>query len=364
MIPWFLSEISLKDKKNAYKLLVNSKSLSENILTNKFKDTLSKRLKTKYLTLTNSGSVSILMSLMALNLKTNDEVVLPNRSWISTLHAVKLLKLKPVFVDVKSNTTLIDEKLIENAITKKTKAIITVNLNGRVCNKKIINSIVRKHNLYLIEDNAQSILSTDENKKFFNKSATFSCFSFGATKLINTGQGGAILSKNKRLYEKILLIKYNGIINNNKGKWGNLGFNFKYTDMQSSFGLISLKNIDKKISKYKIVFNRYKNNLKNNKNIEIIDVNTKYEIPIYVEVIAKDRNRLIYYLKKNNIETLPFYRSLNKSPIVKKAKFISKDNNSDKFHKFGLWLPGGADIKINQIDKISKLINNFYNINY
>ena len=360
MIPWFRSYIPNKQKKEAFKLLSNN-TLSENKLTFQFERKLSEKLNHKYIIAVNSGSISLLMCLMILNLnKKNDEVLIANRSWISTLHAVKILKLKTIFIDVKKEKPIIDENLIEKSISKNTKVLITVNRNGRFCDTKKINKIVKKYNLRLIEDNAQSIFSKDCNNKFINPKADFTCFSFGPTKLINLGQGGAIVTKNSFYYKKILKFKYNGLIEKNKDQWDELGFNFKYTDLQAAFGIVQLKYINKKKAKLKKIYNTYNKNLKNIKQINLIPIKPKNEIPIYAEVLCKKRKKLIEYLYSKGIEVKPFFKSLNDSPLANKSKFVSKKNNSNFFSNNGIWLPSGSDQSINNIIKTCKYIRKFY----
>ncbi len=359
MIPWFNSYISKSEKKQAFELILKN-NLSEGRLLALFENKIGNLIRNKNVTVTNSASISLYICLLSLSLKKGDEVIMTNRSWISTFHAAKLLNLKVNFVDVDIKNENIDENLIEKLINKKTKVLIIVNRNGRICNRKKINRIVKKHNLFLIEDCAQSFLS--KQKDFINNKADYSCFSFGPTKLLNIGQGGAIISKNNKMHKIVQAIKYNGLKSKKDGVWSKIGFNFKFTDIQCAFGLVQLKNIRKKISRLREINKLILKNTNQNKNFTIIK-NKYSEVPLYTEALCANRSKLIKYLAKNKIECSPYYNSLSDSPLADKSRYISVNNNSQKFKKNGLWLLSGSSQKNNDILKMCKLINNFYNKN-
>lgn len=354
---FFNSYISKKHKKDALNL-ISSSNLNEGSLHKKFEYEIGKKINNHNVTIVNSGSIALYVSLLSLNLNNQDEIIMTNRSWISTLHAAILLNYKIKLVDVNLYDENIDTDLIEKAITKKTKVLLVVNRNGKISNRKKINILKKKYNLLLIEDCAQSFLSGDK-EDYVNPEADFSCFSFGPTKLLNTGQGGAIISKNKKLDIQIKHIKYNGIYSKKKLSWGNIGFNFKFTDLQSAFGIIQLKHIEEKKKKLRKIYELFTKKLNENLKINILTVQ-KNEIPLYLEILCSNRSQLIRYLNKNGIGVDPFYGSLSDSPLSSKFRLISKNNNSKIFKNYGLWLPSGSSQNLSQISKMCDLINYFY----
>lgn len=355
---FFSSYISKPQMKSALEL-ISKNHLSEGKLLYEFQHMLEKKLGKKNITVVNSGSVALYISLLSLNLSKGDEILMTNRSWISTFHAAKLLNIKVKFIDVNIEDENIDYNLIENAISKKTKVIVTVSRNGRIYNRKNINKIVKKYNLKLIDDCAQSFLSGNK-ADYVNPQADYSCFSFGPTKLLNIGQGGAILSRNKILDKTVKNIKYNGLYNKSKIKWSSIGFNFKFTDLQSAFGIVLLRDIDKKIDRLKYIYKIFSENLNQNENISIIKSRDK-EVPLYLEVICNKRHKLIKYLSQHSIGSYPFYDSLSDSPLSINKNYFYKSDFSMLFRKKGLWLLSGASQKDNDIIKMTELINKFFN---
>jgi perosamine synthetase len=353
---FFNSYILKEQKKEALKLLSNT-NLAEGKLLNKFEKMINQQLNTNYTTVVNSGSIAIYIALLALNLKPKDEIIMTNRSWISTFHAAKLLNLKVKFIDVNLEDENINPDLIENTITKNTKVLLTVNRNGKINNRTKINKIKNKYNLYLIEDCAQSFLSGQRNQ-YLNKYADFTCFSFSSTKLLNIGKGGAVVSKNKKIFNKIKNIKYNGVYNTTKGNWKSLGFNFKFTDIQSAFGIVQLRDIETKKNKLIKLYNIFNQNIYNSEYIKILKVKNN-EIPLYIEILCPKREKLLKHLSDNNIGSYPFYNSLTDSPLAKNNKYIQKENYSAIFKKRGLWLLSGSSQKKSEILRMCKIINEF-----
>ena len=140
---------------------IRHKNVSQGKVTADFENKLADFLEVGHVVAASSGSSSLLMSLMAIGIKPSDEVILPNRTWIATAHAVHLLGAKVVLVDVEKKRLAIDVHQIESKITTNTRAIVPVHMNGRSCDMDKINQIASKHNLYVIEDAAQAILQAD-----------------------------------------------------------------------------------------------------------------------------------------------------------------------------------------------------------
>ena len=155
---------------------------------------LEKKLKSKKVVVTNSCTSSLEISAMLLDLKKNDEVIMPSYTFVSTANAFVLRGAKPVFVDVKKETLNIDEDLIEKAITNKTKAIVVVHYAGQSASMYKIIKIAKKHNLYVIEDAAQALFSKYQNQ-FCGTIGDLGCFSFHETKNLTSGEGGALSVK-------------------------------------------------------------------------------------------------------------------------------------------------------------------------
>ena len=164
--------------------------------TTEFEEMIAKFTGAKHCIVVNNGTVSLSLAAMAVGLKADDEVIIPNYTMVATPNSVKIFGAIPVFVDVEESTLCLDIDLVEAAITPKTKGIMYVSANGRYPSSGIdaFLSICEKHNLKLIEDAAQSLGSYYPDGTHVGRKGNVGSFSFSAPKIISTGQGGAIIT--------------------------------------------------------------------------------------------------------------------------------------------------------------------------
>jgi dTDP-4-amino-4,6-dideoxygalactose transaminase len=338
----------------AYKAICNE-NISQGPLVKKFENLLSSYLNVPFVVATTSGSTALLMSLMAIGIKQDDEVIVPNRTWIATAHAAHILGAKVILVDVEKDRPIINAKLIESRITSKTKAIIPVHLGGRAADMKLINSIAKKNNIRVVEDAAQALGSKNKDG-FLGTQSDLGCFSLSVSKIISTGQGGFIVTKNSELYNKLIAIRTHGVNDIINAKWEQIGFNFRFTDILAAIGITQLSKLKKNITKVNKIYNEYENGIKEIKDLKIIKVNVKNgEVPVYIEIIARDRDKLIAYMESKNIYCRPFYPNIDKAKYLKnKEKFIE----SKIYEEQGLYLPSGPG---QDIENIKIVINNLRN---
>jgi len=338
---------------------VFSEHISQGEVTEEFEKLISQALDIPYVVVTTSGSVSLMMALISLDIGHGDEVIIPNRTWIATAHSVLATGAKVVLADVVPEIPLIDYQAIEEKITSRTKAIIPVHINGRSANMNKIANIAEKNNLYVIEDACQAFFSKNDNG-FLGTQSDIGCFSLGVTKLISTGQGGIIVTKNKNLYNKLTLIRNHGVNNNFSERWNQMGYNFKFTDLQASFGLVQLERSTEKIRNVKLIYSKYLEKLKSFSFIKLIPVNiTKGELPLYVEALSDERNHLTSFLTEFGIQTRPF------TPNLHTAAYLNNINgyfpNSLKLYEKGFYLPCGPDFLIDKIEYIIDKLNIYKN---
>jgi dTDP-4-amino-4,6-dideoxygalactose transaminase len=293
---------------------------------------------------------------MALNIGKNDEVIVPNRTWIATAHAPFLLGAKVKIVDVEENRPIMNCKLIEKEITSKTKAIIPVHMCGRSVDMNLLNIISKKYNIPIIEDAAQALGSKNENG-YLGTQSDLGCFSFSVAKIIATGQGGFIVTKNKILYDKLIAIRTHGVGDIVNAKFTQPGFNFRFTDILASIGIVQLSLLEKRIARVIEIYKFYELNLKKLNLIKIIQVNIiNGEVPVYIEVLCEHRDDLVNYLKKNKIQSRPFY------PNISDAKYLESNNkfsNSQEYSDNGLYLPSGPEQKDEDLKFVIETLFNF-----
>ena len=224
---------------------------------------------------------------MAAGVGPGDEVIVPNRTWIATAHAPKLLGAKVVLADSEADRPIIDVSAVQRCITKHTKAIIPVHFNGRSANMREINRIAGDHGIWVIEDAAQAFASRNR-EGFLGTQSRIGCFSLSVAKIIATGQGGFVATKDAALSDKLRLIRTHGVSDVLHASWTQLGFNFRFTDILASIGIVQLKRLPERIAKLEAIYARYAAAMPSLPFLHLVPVKIESgEIPIYIEVLCR-----------------------------------------------------------------------------
>ncbi|HLC20110.1 MAG TPA: DegT/DnrJ/EryC1/StrS family aminotransferase [Candidatus Nanoarchaeia archaeon] len=326
---------------------ITGEHISQGAITEQFEHDIASQLNMPYALATTSGSIALLLSLMAHDVGPGDEVIVPNRTWIATANAPHLLRAKVVLVDVVPDEPSMNMDEVEKKITPRTKAVIPVHLNGRSCDMRRLNKIARENNIVVVEDACQALFSKNENG-FLGTQSEIGCFSFATTKMISTAQGGMMVTKNKELYEKIKLLRWHGAGDNINPVYRMAGCNFKFTDIQASLGLAQLAQKKEKIKHMIELYKMYKDGLENT-SLKLIEVNEPDEIPIYIEVLTPKKQKLMEYLLSKGIQTRPALPNVNSAPYLKCAE---KFPCSDRFEQQGLFLPSGPAQPLENVEKV------------
>ena len=330
--------------------------ISQGPIVEELEKQLADYLGVPYAVATTSGSMALLMSLWAAGVKPGDEVIVPNRTWIATAHAPHLLGARVRLVDTEQDRPIIDANHLEEVISTKTRAIIPVHMCGRSADMKAINTIANKHNITVIEDAAQALGSRNE-QGFLGTQGDMGCFSFSVAKVISTGQGGFTVTKNKKLYERLVAMRTHGVGNVVDATWTQPGFNFRFTDVLAAIGIQQLTQLDKRIEKLKEIYRVYEDGLRDNKHVRLIPVNlNRGEVPVYIEVLCLQREKLISYLDANDIQARPFYPDLNQAEYLKQDIKLPE---SEPYGLYGLYLPSGPAQPTNNIHKVIQVLNQF-----
>jgi dTDP-4-amino-4,6-dideoxygalactose transaminase len=226
--------------------------LEENVLTSpandggkrvqEFETILKTYINVKHVIAVNSGTSALHASLLSIGIKQGDEVILPSFTFVATANSVMAAGATPIFADINKQDYTIDAVDIEKKINKSTKAIIPVHLYGHPSNMNEINSIAREHSLYVIEDACQSLGSTYFQKQTGTLS-DIGCFSFYASKVITTGEGGAIATNNDDFAENLKMIRNHGMIHGYDTAV--FGLNLRLPELSAGIGKIQMKKLDK-----------------------------------------------------------------------------------------------------------------------
>ena len=299
---------------------------------------------TKRALLTTSCTHATEMAALLSDIKPGDEVIMPSYTFVSTADAFVLRGATPVFVDIRPDTMNIDETLIEDAITSKTKAIVPVHYAGVGCEMDTIMDIARRHNLTVIEDAAQAIASTYKGKAL-GTFGDFGCYSFHETKNISMGEGGALLIQNEDLIEPAEIIREKGT---NRAKffrgqidkytWVNYGSSYLPSDMNAAYLWAQLENIDIIQKKRLSVWNRYREGLSELEKKEYIEFGvipdecTNNAHMFYIKVKdLENRTDLLKFLTENGVQAVFHYVPLHSAPAGRKfGRFNGEDRYTTK----------------------------------
>jgi len=271
-----------------------------------FADNLAQFSNVKYVLPVSNGTAALHLALIALDIGPGDEVIVPALTFVASANTVTYVGAKPVFVDIEPDTFNLDLTKLESVITKKTKAIIPIYLNGRICNMKKIMDIAQKHNLIVIEDSAQALGAEFKGKKAGSIGLT-GCFSFYPAKILGCfGDGGAITTNNLEIAEKVRLLRDHG--QKTKTEIVCYGWNSRLDNFQAAVLNIRLKYLSKWIKRRREIAEIYNKGLSDIKEIilPLVPDSDKKHFDVYQNYVlrAEKRDKLFNFLKEKGIEAL------------------------------------------------------------
>jgi len=329
----------------------------------KFGQATAKYVGVKYALPVANGTAALHLALLALGIKPNDEVIVPALTFVASVNAITYVGAKPVFVDIEPQTYNLDINKLAVKITKKTKAIMTVDLYGHPIDFDKVKKICRQYNLKFISDSAESFGSLYKGKPTGSQ-ADISIFSFFGNKIITTGEGGMITTNNKKYYDTAKFYRDQAKnIKIHPYYHPAIGFNYGLTNLQAAVGLGQLKQIKTLTAKKRAIAQEYNRLLKNVPGIitpfEADYANSNYWM--YAILVDKNkfgctRDQLIAYLKTKNIETRPFFFPIPLLPPYKKANQGKNFPTTTKIASQGINLPTFASLTDEEIKYICQVI--------
>ena len=356
-------------KKNILDVL-RKRNFTDGFYQKKCEIFIKKRINSQSIHLTHSCSSALEIATMLIDLKKDDEVIIPSYTFTSTANCIIMRGAKPVFVDIKLNDLNIDPKEIEKKINKKTKAIIIVHYAGVACDMREILRIKKKYNLFIIEDAAHAFTGKYKNL-YLGTIGDFGAFSFHETKNLIAGQGGALSINNKRFVKRAKLILDKGtdrsIIKNKKKyySWKDVGSEYRAPELTSALLYSQLNSSKSMQRKRENIWNYYYKKLKTLEtnlfytlNEDTIYKKSAYHVfPIIFQSI-KFRDLFIKFMKINNVECFFHYYPLHLSSYGKKiSKYKLK--NTEKVYNGLVRLPIYPSLKKEELSYIIKLIVKF-----
>ncbi len=359
-----------KEKEYISKAIDNRKICGDGEFTKKCHKWFQEKTKSNVL-LTTSCSHALDMSAILADIKEGDEVIMPAFTFVSTADAFVLRGAKIVFVDIRPDTMNIDEKLIEEAITERTKVIAPVHYAGVACEMDTIMDIAKRHNLIVVEDAAQGVMSEYKGQPL-GTIGDYGCYSFHETKNYSMGEGGAILVTDKEKFEEAEIIREKGTDRSrfyrgqvDKYTWVTAGSSFLPSDINAAYLYAQLEKAEEINNARLHSWDLYYENLKGVSQIELpyIPQECKHNAHMFY-IKTKDiqeRTKLINYLKENGIMSVFHYIPLHTSPAgIKYGRFHGEDKYTTKESERLLRLPMYYGLKDEEVMKICDKIKKFY----
>lgn len=324
--------------------------------TQAFEEEISRFTGAKHVVVVTSGTVALSMALLALDVGPGDEVIVPDLTMIATANCAKLIGVHPVFVDVEPLSLCLDLSLIERHLSPRTKAIIHVSFNGRTNDLMELKRFCTAHQLFLIEDAAQSLGSFMGNRHL-GTMGDIGIFSFSAPKIITTGQGGAVITQNDTLAARLRKIKDFGRLQGGSDIHDSIGFNFKFTDIQAVIGLEQMKKLKSRIARKKEIYGLYRKLLSKVTAVEFVATDLNQTTPWFVDVAVDDRDGLMAHLRQHQIGSRPVY-----PPVHSQKAYQAKGEFSvtEQFARRGLWLPSSVQLTDEDIARVCDTIRAYF----
>lgn len=370
-----------KISKNARKYILdclNSGWVSSGKYIEKFEKEFAKFIGTKYAVSCSSGTSALHLSIAALDIGRGDEVIMPALTIISSALACIYQGAKPVLVDVDLLTGNIDPKKIEEKITEKTKAIMVVHLYGHPADMDPILKIARKNKLAIIEDAAQAHGAEYAGKRV-GGIGDIGCFSFYGNKIITTGEGGMVVTNNKKIWERIKLLRNLAHDPEKRFLHKEIGFSYRMTNLQAALGLSELEEVDELIKKKIWIANEYNKRLHNITNLQlpytsknVKNVYWMYGIKLKTPPAGRagqmsniKRDELLERLRILGVDTREFFVPLHKQPALfpstGSGQVREKYPVSEDLSKRGFYIPSGLAITEKQIETVANSLKQAIN---
>ena len=337
----------------------------------RFESSLAQYIGRKYCLAFNSGTSAGHAALIALGINSKAEVIVPSFTFISTANWPLMVQSSPKFADIEMQTFGLDPKDLETKISKKTKAIIPIHYGGLPCKIDEIKEISNKNKFYLIEDAAESFGASLNGRKT-GSFGDVSIFSFAGNKVLTTGEGGALCTDSKVLYEKIKLIRSHGrqlhsgyFSSMHDHDYFSLGYNWRMSSITAALGLSQLNKIEKVIDMRRKNAKYYQSKLKKIKEITLQEepLGFKHVYQFYPILLRNStiRTKLMNFLASKGIMTRIFFKPVHKTIFFRKIGYGSLSlSNTEKISKQILALPMFPTLRKDEINYIVGTITKFF----
>ena len=380
IIPYSKQKID-SDDINAVQKVLASDFITQGPKINEFERAIADYCGTKYAVAVANGSAALHLAALAAGLKAGDEAITTPITFLATANAVLYAGGTPVFADIDYDTANIDPDQIKRLVTRKTKAILPVDLAGLPCAIRAIHAIAARHGLTIIQDASHALGSESQGEKVGScRFSDMTIFSFHPVKHITTGEGGCITTNNKKYYEKLKALRSHGVYRLTEtqqklGTWyyemKELGFNYRITDFQCALGLSQLSKLEDFIKRriqiarrYDAAFSEFGEYLK----VPAQQINNEkhvwhlYLLRLRLKKPSAIRRSLFEHLRSNGIYAQVHYIPIYKQPFYRKLLSGKKVNcpNADRYYDEVLSLPIFPSLSESETEKTISTVKDFF----
>ena len=340
-----------------------------NVYNDRFEQAFAKYLDLKYAVALPSCTSAIHLSLLALEIKPGDEVIVPDATWIASAAPITYVGATPVFADIDRQTWCLSAETLAACITPRTKAVIIVDLYGNMPEMKGLLEVARKHGLAIIEDAAEAAGAEYSGRRAGSFGDT-GVFSFHGSKMLTTGEGGMLVTSDEQIFRRALFLRDHGRRPGDKQFWSTeVAYKYKMSSMQAALGLAQLERIDELLERKREIFSWYKEELEGCKGITL-----NYELPgakngYWMVTVVLDpsygieKDQLQQQLSEREIDCRPFFHPLSSIPayehLPQAHEARARNRISYEICPFGLNLPSGLNMTR---EKVRYVCNEFKRI--
>lgn len=342
--------------------------LTQGPAVRKFEENIAKYVGAKYGVAVCNGTAALHIAYLAAGLKKGDEVITTPITFVATSNMLLAIGVKPVFCDIREDTFNIDEVKIEKLITKKTKAIVPVHMAGQPCEMDKIWRIAKKYKLKVIEDGAQALGARYRGQYIGSGKSDMTMYSFHPVKPITTGEGGVVVTNDKKLYERLLLFRTHGITKDRNGfnVMTEMGFNYRLSDIHAALGISQLPRLKKFLHKRHQIVKWYQKALKDVDGIilpkEVKPAYSSWHLYVIRTKNKKDKKPLFLHLQKNGVGVNFHFPAVYKHPYYRKHGFANvRKKNADLYHYTAVTLPLHTHLTQKEVLFISDQIKDYFN---
>ncbi len=352
-IEWFYPQMAGTEEQRIIAVL-RSGFVNDGPVTREFEARIAELVEVRHCVAVTSGTVAIALALMAAGVEAGDEVLVPDFTFIATANAVRLVGASVRLVDVEPNRLTIDPDKLEQAIGPRTRAVVTVDVNGRGANYRVIEPICRARGIRLITDSAEALGSRYAGRPL-GSFGDAGCFSFSPNKFITTGQGGMVATNDENLYRRLLELKDQGRAC--RGTGGDdlhpvLGFNFKFTDIQAAMGIAQLEALEKRIQRARERDFWYREALGDIAGVTFpgLGAEENGEVRVWTDILSDARDRVRSALEAAGIGCRAFWHPIHLQAPYRDETHVYPVATS--VSQQGLWLPSAFNIDRRTVQRV------------